>query len=332
MAQHHMLLAQCRHQQLVYRADDKVCQQRLLAAPEPLMHLHPLLFCFRGVPVVLHRHDLMLQADIFFVQFRHAVRKPDRSGQVIGLIFCPLQQTRKDAIRRCLRGQTKEDAARPKAYRQNFRCRQRRLGLSHAHLCFQNQNARCIHGVGGFHGRLLHRIWGKAKPLCKFLRLCNDGLRRPRRSSLLFIPFAPRPICTFRINLLTARLFHRDQREIIRVAGDPVRHDQKPRQQNLFGLVEHRQRVHSGIAAVLQCRLKQFVPKALPDALLLFRVVVDFPACKLFVNFCAVLWLAMMGTRDRSDPVRAPQFSQNCFTCPGMGRFAPIQFLAAQRS
>ena len=179
MPQHHMLLAQSRHQQLVYRADDKVCQQRLLAAPEPLMHLHPLLFCFRVVPVVLHPHRPLLQADILFVQFRHAVRKPDRSGQVIRLIFCPLQQTRKKPVCRCLRGQTKEDAARSKACRQNFRCRQRRLGLAHAHLCFQNQNARCIHGVGGFHSRLLHRIWGKAKPLCKFLRLCNAGLRRP---------------------------------------------------------------------------------------------------------------------------------------------------------
>ena len=179
MTQHHMLLAQCRHQQLVYRADDKVCQQRLLAAPEPLMHLHPLLFCFRVVPVVLHPHRPLLQADIFFVQFRHAVRKPDRSGQVIRLVFCPLQQTRKKPVCRCLRGQAKEDAARSKACRQNFCCRQRRLGLAHAHLSFQDQNARCIHGVGGFHSRLLHRIWGKAKPLCKFLRLCNGGLRRP---------------------------------------------------------------------------------------------------------------------------------------------------------
>ena len=39
----------------------------------------------------------------------------------------------------------------------------------------------------------------------------------------------------------------------------------------------------------------------------------------------------MMGTRDRSDPARAPPFSQNGFTRPGMGRFAPVQFLAAQR-
>ena len=60
MTQHHMLLAQCRHQQLVYRADDKVCQQRLLAAPEPLVHLHPVLVCLGIVPVVFYRNGLFL--------------------------------------------------------------------------------------------------------------------------------------------------------------------------------------------------------------------------------------------------------------------------------
>ena len=55
-----MLLFERRHEQLVHRANDKAGQQRLLAAPEPLVHLHPVLVCLGIVPVVFYRNGLFL--------------------------------------------------------------------------------------------------------------------------------------------------------------------------------------------------------------------------------------------------------------------------------
>ena len=60
VAQHHMLLFERRHEQLVHRANDKAGQQRLLAAPEPLVHLHPVLVCLGIVPVVFYLDGLFL--------------------------------------------------------------------------------------------------------------------------------------------------------------------------------------------------------------------------------------------------------------------------------
>ena len=54
MPQHHMLLLQGRHQQLIHRANDKVGQKRLFAALKPLVHHHPFL---RVVGVILHRGE-----------------------------------------------------------------------------------------------------------------------------------------------------------------------------------------------------------------------------------------------------------------------------------
>ena len=120
MAQHHVLLPERCHQQLVHRTNDKTGQQCLFAAPEPLVYLHPVFFCFRVVPVIFHPHGLALQLDVFLIQLCHAMRQPDGFWQIVRLVVRPLHQPLEKAVCRCLRGQAKEDSACPEPCRKDL--------------------------------------------------------------------------------------------------------------------------------------------------------------------------------------------------------------------
>ena len=311
MPQHHVLLGQCCHQQLIHCADDEAGQQCLLAAPEPLMHLYLMLFR----RILFQLHPAPLQPKIVLIQLCHSMGQLDGLRHLLRLGICPVEQPTKDAVCRSLRGQSEKDATQTEPAGHDLRSGQSRLCFAHAHLRFQNQDARFCRSIHRIQNHSLHGVGRKAEPHLKLLRFCNALLRLPWEGERQLFP---RPVHPRRIILPAAQLFHWDQREILRVAGDPVCHDQKSRQQNLFGLVEHRQRICPGIAAVLQCRLKQFVPKALPYALLLFRVIVALPAVQLLIDCSAVLGSAMVCPHNGSKPAGTPLPQQDCLPCPGM--------------
>ena len=151
----------------------------------------------------------------------------DGLRHLLRLGICPVEQPTKDAVCRSLRGQSEKDAAQTEPAGHDLRSGQSRLRFAHAHLRFQNQDARFCRSTHRIQYHSLHGVGRKAEPHLKLLRFCNALLRLPWEGERQLFP---RPVHPRRIILPAAQLFHWDQREILRVAGDPVCHDQKSRQ------------------------------------------------------------------------------------------------------
>ena len=321
MPQHHMLLLQGRHQQLIHRANDKVGQKRLFAALKPLVHHHPFL---RVVDGVFHRHRFLLQFQIVCIQLRHAVRQPDGVFQPIRLFLRPVQQPPKNAVGGGLGRQTKEDAALPAALCQNLRRCQRGLGFAHAHLGFQNKNARFLCVVHSLQHSLLHFVRKKAEPLPELRRVRRGLLHFPGKGRREFLPC---PFHAGRIKALVAQFLYRDQREIPGIAGDPVRHDEQAGQKEFRRDRQLRQLFHVRKAAFLQGVIEQFLPAAPPECFPSFGPVVRFvhSILQLVQNIICLLRLAVVCPHDRGQPFRAAQLPQD--RLPGQRMVGKFLFL-----
>ena len=271
MPQHNVLLGKCRQQQLIHCANHKVCQQCLLVSPKPLVYLH----LMRFLRVLLQLHPAPLQPQIALVQFCHAVCQLYSLRQrLLRLCVCPAKQPGKDAVCRGLCGQPEKDTTQPEPAGHDLRSGQRRLGFTHAHLCFQNQDARFRCGIHSLQNSPLHRIGRKAEPHRKLLRVCDARLCLPREGQRQLFPS---PVHPRRVILHAAQLLYRDQGKVFRIAGDPVCHDQKSGQKHFLLRVQVVQFRRIIKAAVLQNSHEQFCPKALPDLFLSLGVVVALP-------------------------------------------------------
>ena len=140
----------------------------------------------------------------------------------------------------------------------------------------------------------------------------------------------PRPIDTGGIQGIAAHLFHRNERKVPSVAGDPVRHNEQTGQQDLSRDGQLRQLVHAGKAAFLQGVVKQFPPAALPEFLFPLGPIVGFPAAsfvlipQLVKHILPGLWLAVVCTCYRCKPVWAFQPPQNGLARQRMKRVTSV--------
>ena len=271
MPQHNVLLGKCRQQQLIHCSNHKVCQQCLLVSPKPLVYLH----LMRFLRVLLQLHPAPLQPQIALVQFCHAVCQLYSLRQrLLRLCVCPAKQPGKDAVCRGLCGQPEKDTTQPEPAGHDLRSGQRRLGFTHAHLCFQNQDARFRCGIHSLQNSPLHRIGRKAEPHRKLLRVCDARLCLPREGQRQLFPS---PVHPRRVILHAAQLLYRDQGKVFRIAGDPVCHDQKSGQKHFLLRIQIIQLRCVVKATVLQNSHEQFCPEVLPDLFLSLGVVVALP-------------------------------------------------------
>ena len=211
--------------------------------------------------------------------------------RLLRLRICPAKQPWKDAVGRSLCGQPEKDTAQPEPAGHDLRSGQRRLGFAHAHLCFQDQNARFRCGICSLQNSPLHRIGRKAEPHRKLLRVGNARLCLPREGQRQLFP---RSVHSRRVILHAAQLLHRDQGEVFRIASDPVCHDQKSGQKHFLLRVQVVQFRRIIKAAVLQNSHEQFCPEALPDLFLSLGVVVALPALQLVIDRRTVLGFSVV--------------------------------------
>ena len=164
-------------------------------------------------------------------------------------------------------------------------------------MCFQNEDPRFLGLVDSFQHGPLDFVGREAEAFRKRPRFRHIRLHLPRRGQ---VQRFPRPIDTGGIQGIAAHLFHRDERKIPGIAGDPVRHDEQAGQQDLSRDGQLRQLVHAGKAAFLQGVVKQFPPAALPEFLFPLGPIVGFPATFFFLIAQLVkyvlpgLWFAMV--------------------------------------
>ena len=227
MPQHQVLLFERGHQQLVHRADDKIRQQGLLTALEPTVYKRA------AVPgVLLGNCAAGNQLAVVLVQLRHAVCQTDGMRRFLRLLFCPRGKTAKYAVGRGLCGQPEIKPSQTKPGGKDFSGRQRRLGLADAHLRFQNQNARVAHSGGNIQRRALNPVGQKPKPSPEG-RIVHGGIFPfPGRGQ---IQRAPGAVSSLGVRRFLPKGIHRNQGKITAVAGDPVSHRQKARQEQFCG-------------------------------------------------------------------------------------------------
>ena len=266
MPQHHMLLLQSGQQQLVHRAEDKIRQKRLLAPLEPGVNHHA-----ARLRILLGDRLARDQLPVLFVQFGCAVGQPDGVLHLPGLRLRPPLQPVKEPVCGRLCGQAEKHPAFVKPLRKDLRCGQRRLRLSHAHLCLQDQDTRRRSRGRHFEHRPLDRVGGKAKALPEplLVHLRPGGIPHIRQGQRLPCPFQ-----AGRVEPFVSRPLHRHKREIPAVAGDPVGHRQQAGEQQLRGKGQLRQLAGIVKAAFRQRLPVQFLPDGLPLAFLSFPPVV----------------------------------------------------------
>ena len=318
--EHDVLLPQRGHQQLVHRPHDEVGQERLLAALEPAVDPEPLLRV-----LLLRDRPPGKELGIRLVERRRAVRQADGVGHVLGLGASPRQQAVEQAVGRGLRGQAEEEAPGLEALREDLRGRERRLGLSHAHLRLQNPDPRRRDLAGAVDHRALDGVGRKPEPRPE------DRVLHPRAGALpggCEPERPPRPVHALRIRILLAEVGLRDQGEEGHVARDPVRHDQQPCQQHLLRRREGRELRRRGQAALRQGPRMEFLPDALPLRLLPFPIIipsVDFQLVLDFVTDRGFLGLSMMRARDGGHALPASEREQDRLAGPRMGGFACME-------
>ena len=278
-----MLLFERCHQQLVNGADDEIRQQGLPVALKPAVYQHTAFGVVVPVGVLLGRGMAGEQLAVFRVQFSHTVRQTDRVDHILRLCFGPIHQAVKDAVGRGLGRQAKEQPTRLAAVGKDLRGGQCRLRLAHPHLCLDDEQPRRRDVVYRLQHGLLQTVGRKAKLLPERTGIHTVVGRFPRGCQIQPLPGPFHPCGIVR---LAPHLSHRDQREIGRIAGDPVRHGQQAGQQQFGGDGQCRQFCHVRKAAFLQSAIQHFLPHRPPDGLLpvapvVFRVVFQLFADKI---------------------------------------------------
>ena len=281
LAQHQVLLFECRHQQLVNGTDDKVRQQGLPVALKPAMYQHAAFGGVFPVGVLLGHGPAGEQLAVILVQLSHAVRQADRVDHILRLCLGPISQAVKDAVGRGLGRQAKEQPTRLAAVGKELRGGQRRLRLAHPHLRLDDKQPRHRDLVGCLQHGLLQTVGQKSKSLPERTGVHAVVGRFPRGCQIQPLPgtLHPRGVIRF-----APRFLHRDQREIGRIAGDPVRHGQQAGQQQFGRDGQCRQFCHVRKAAFLQSVIQHFLTHRPPDGLLPPAPVVVRVVFQLFVD------------------------------------------------
>ncbi len=228
-----MLLPESRHQHLINGSNNKVCKKALLAAAKPVMDNQPFRsFVFLCGCQSVSRH----QGSIGCVQVRHAMREANTDPVLFRLLFSPFHDAVEHGIGGRLCRQSKEDSTNTPHGKQ-ICGHQRGLCLSKPHRGFQNHQSGIFTCLNCRYHCALHRIGRKAEqPGCLFHRI--TALRyMPRRRESQLLPCLLKPL----FHIIRFRFFHRDQRKVFLVACDPVRHDDKPGEDDSRGLRQVRQ-------------------------------------------------------------------------------------------
>ena len=197
------------------------------------------------------------------------------------LCLGPIPQAVKDAVGRGLGRQAKEQPARLAAVGKDLRGGQRRLRLAHPHLRLDDKQPRHRNVVGCLQHGLLQTVGPKTKLLVEGCGIHVAVGRFPRGCQIQPLPGTLHSCGIIRFS---PRFLHRDQREIGRIAGDPVRHGQQTGQQQFGGDGQCRQFCHVRKAAFLQSVIQHFLPHRPPDGLLPPAPVVVRVVFQLFVD------------------------------------------------
>ena len=263
-----MLLPERRHQQLVHRANDKVCQKGLLVALKPGMYINALL----RLRILLCEGPAGQKALICLVELRHAVGQPDGVRRVLRLRPGPGGQPVEYAVGGRLRGQAEKKAAGSPPGGKRLRSGKRRLRFPDAHLRLQDQQARLLHGGRRLQHGLLHRVGGKAEAFEKGAPVHRQrGNRLPGRWQMYLCPalaHAPGVLAA------AAQVVLGEQREKPRVRRDPVRHDEQARQEKLLRDVQCGQVCDGRKAGAAQGFIEDVLPEGAPQALIFPAIVI----------------------------------------------------------
>ena len=223
LPQHDMLLLQRRHEELVHRANHQVGQQPGLSSAEKRMNRQ------RAALFLRRQHAALFQRAEFLVELCLAMDQLHRHTDGVRLMGCPPGHARIHRVGRGLRRQEKRRAAQMKPVHQDLCRSQCGLCLSVPHGRFDDHNAGRWHRGRNLLRLLLDAVCRKPKALREKPRLppCFGHLPGPRQVQLL------KRLCSALRVIGAQRLVCRHQWKIGRIAGDPVRHDDKPRQNHL---------------------------------------------------------------------------------------------------